>query len=141
MFSSLRELAATLHVVTALLEAIIGELRQNRKNPERDVALAARVEELERSRSLWEAEIEGVLRKAEGARQAARAAEERARTMERHAQAAQGDVEGLEEIPEWYRQLLAGHAGSGTEEGVSSVRENLAPSSQVERARRMKFGG
>lgn len=71
-------------------------------------SLAARVDELERSRALWEAEAEAALRRATAEKQIARNAEERTRAMAK--KLGDGDDDGEEaEWPEGY-QLPDGDA-------------------------------
>jgi len=110
--------------------------------------LRARVDALERSRALWEAEMEGELQRAEGKYKASRNAEERARTMRSRAEELAGlgggDAEGEEGIPAGYLDLLRGDAPNGTEEGVQPVREAVGrpePMSPKGHARRLKYGG
>lgn len=105
--------------------------------------LADRVDALERSRALWEAEIEGEAQRAESKFRLARAAEERTRAMARSV-TEEGDDEGLDDIPEQYRRLLSERDGEGgSEEGLQPVREVVGPSRQERKnaLRRYKFGG
>lgn len=84
----------------------------------------ARLEELERSRTLWEAKIEGLILRAENTLKSANNAESRARTMLRHYEkdADPFDEDGEEEpgaVPEGYAPVLA-------EEELQPVHVDLA---------------
>lgn len=96
-----------------------------------------RLEELERSRARWEAEVEAMILKAESTYKSAANAESRGRTMERHAQklsdpfAEEGD-EVQEGIPPEYAPV-------GESQGVLPLRVDVAEPSKRELAKRMKF--
>lgn len=124
--------------------------RQGHPIPQNDLDdLRGRLDELERRRALWEAEVEGTLQKAEAAWRGARSAEERARYMarKRDADDDEGDQEELD-LPEQYRQALAAaHGDGGQANGMSGVRPGVGPARAANRAAqrayaaRMKFGG
>jgi len=101
--------------------------------------LAQRVETLERSRALWEAEVQGLLIKAEQAERNTRASEERQRKALRDAKRAEGadtDEAGTLEAG----GALNGAQGAG--EGMPPMRPVLgAPRRRgAEAARRAKWG-
>jgi len=77
MFSTIKALVGELHGINLRLKDLIELERRNAPNDER-------IDELERSRAMWEAEVEGILLKADGHQKAARSAEARTRTMKRH---------------------------------------------------------
>jgi len=97
----------------------------------------ARLEDLERSRSKWEAEIEARIMKAESIYKSANNAESRARTMEKtYAKFADSfDLEGEEE-PE---TVSNGDAGGGEEERLLPLRLDVAELDGKEQALRAKF--
>lgn len=101
-----------------------------------------RLDELERSRAVWEAEIEALLIKAEGTFKGARNAEERTRHMVKAGDdgtedgASNGESELIEALQ---RQLLAANGGPGEGEGVPPVREDVGLSGKGW-AQRMKYG-
>ena len=97
----------------------------------------ARLDDLERRRAGWEAEIEAVLLKADSTLKAASNADSRSRTMLRHAEklSAPLDLEG-EEVEETVR---SSDAPGSREEEVPAVPMVLEPS-RKELALRYKFG-
>ena len=124
------KLAASLHRITGRLDSVI-RLQQEMGPSE------ARLEDLERSRAAWEATMEAELQKASSTYKSAANAESRARTMENHAAKLTDpfteDGESLEEgVPPEYAQV-------GEAEGMQPVRMDVAPVSQKELAKRMKF--
>jgi len=97
----------------------------------------ARLEELERSRASWEAEINAELMKADSTYKAAASAESRSRTMVKHAEklADPFGAEGQEVedgVPPEYAQL-------SPPEGLHDVRVDVAPLNSKVLARRLKF--
>lgn len=84
-----------------------------------------RLQDLERSRGMWEADVEGLLAKAEGKLKAAANAEARERTMRKtyEADIDPFNIDGTEEQEE----LLVGYAPPSQEEGVQPVRVDVAP--------------
>lgn len=96
-----------------------------------------RLDELERRRAGWEAEIEATLLKADSTLKAASNAESRSRTMLRHAEKL-SDPLGLEgeEEPD---AISESHVPRSEEEGLLDVPLALAPTAK-ELALRAKFG-
>lgn len=129
---------------------VCGMLEEVSQRIPTDDALQERVEALERSRATWEAEVEGQLMKAESKFKVARASEERARGMMKRAEeaeeAGEGDEEILEEVPDWYIDLVReGHAGGGEAGGVQPVREDVEgnsgrPAAGKDQAKALKWG-
>jgi len=123
---AVRKLAASVHRVTGRLDTIIGLEREN--GP-----AEARLEELERSRARWEAEIEALVMKADGTLKAASNAESRSRTMIRHAEklsdpfGEEGDGVG--------EDILPGDAPRGEAETVQPVHLAVAANSKEGRLR------
>ena len=99
--------------------------------------LEARIEDLERTRAMWEATIEAELQKADSTYKSAANAENRARTMERHAEKLTDpfteDGQPLEDgIP-------PEHVSEFGEEGLQPLPVALEAVSKKELAKRMKF--
>ena len=100
-------------------------------------ALTERIEDLERERGLWEADVEGLLAKAEGKLKAAANSEARERTMQKRL----GDEADpfLGPGDEIEATVPAGDATNGEAEDVQQMRLDLAPISRKEYALRAKF--
>ncbi len=124
------DLAVAVLLIAEALKAFI-ELRVH------DGGSEERLQELERTRAMWEAEMEALQVKADSTLKSASNAESRSRTMLRHAEklADPLDFEG-EEIE---AAVPAGHAPGGEEEGLQPVHLGVAPSHK-ELALRHKFG-
>ena len=100
-------------------------------------ALTERIEDLERERSLWEAEVEGLLAKAEGKLKAAANSEARERTMQkRFADDADPFLAPGEEIE---ATVPAGDVEVGGTEEVLPLRLDVASESWKTRALMAKF--
>jgi len=129
MFSTIKALVGELHGINLRLKDLI-EL-QRLQGPADD-----RLQELELSRATWEAEIEGVLLKAEGREKAARSAEARTRTMKRHYEDESdfGDPDSAEE-PE---AVPLGYAPTSAEEQMHHVHVGMAEDYKTQ-ALRAKF--
>ncbi len=96
-----------------------------------------RLDELERSRILWEAEAEGLLQKAEGKLKAAANAEARTRTMARNYESdADPFVDDREEVA---APLPEGDAPVSDPEGMHFLPVGVAPESKKQYALRHKF--
>jgi len=102
-------------------------------------ALRQRLDELERSRALWEAEVEGLLQKVEGERRQARSAEERARALLAKADPVDSSEPGPEDLPEEYMELLRERdEAAGGDLEVPAVRPAVAGGKSA--ALNRKFG-
>jgi len=123
----------------ALTEAVNGlseHIRQARAVQAKSNPSEARLEELERSRALFEADMEALLMKAEGKLQAANNAESRTRTMKKSYEKLVDpfDLDSEEvEAP-----VSGGYAPLGEEEGVQQLYMDVAPNNKT-RALRAKF--
>ena len=96
-----------------------------------------RLDELERSRAGWEAEIEASILKADSTLKSASNAESRSRTMLRHAEKLSDPFsENGDEVEERLPPL---NAVPGAPEGVLPLREDLEILSPKQQALRMKF--
>ena len=100
-------------------------------------ALTERIEDLERERALWEADVEGLLAKAEGKLKAAANAEARERTMQR--KSADGFDPFLAPGEEIEATVPESDAANGDPEKVLPLRLDVAPESPKAYATRMKF--
>ncbi len=130
VLSEIRSIPEAIRSLTAAVRDLAMLTRANGPAEER-------LQELERSRAMWEAEIEGQMSKADSRYKAAAGSEARARTMERNAEkladpfAEEGDdVE--EGIPPVY-------AGVRNGETLQPVHEDLGLLSPKQLALRMKF--
>lgn len=142
MFASVRRYAGA--VLLCLQEAVIvfREIRDALAG-EGSQALRLRVDELERGRALWEAEVEGVLAKAQMSFRNARNAEERTRHMTREL-TPESDEDGADELEaELGKVLRLRDETRGGEEGVSPVRSGVerGRAGRKTAAQRYKFGG
>lgn len=146
MFSTFKKLSESVKALVGVLAVLQQDVHGLLERMDAEGTLRERVDALERTRAVWESEVQGVLLKAEGQFKAARSAEERARTKEKNAQALADslDQEGFEELPPEYRDLLQGGdvEGSGGE-GVPAVHPSVEmgprPSPKT-RATLLKFG-
>jgi len=121
MLKYLRDLLSALRQLVSAMNFVAQALNRNN-----DGRVAARVEELERSRSLWEGEMEGQLVKLTAKFNAARSVEERTKKMVSDLPE-EGDADAISELPypaEFVERYRA-HAGTGEVEEVPALREVL----------------
>jgi len=129
VFSTIRGLRESVDRLTAAVQEIADSQSVSGLSEER-------LADLERTRALWEAEIEALVLKAEGSYKSASNAEARARTMEKHVEKQLDPFGGEgEEIPE---AVPAGDVEGGEEDGVPPVYLDVAEDDKT-RALRMKF--
>jgi len=123
------ELSNAVLEVGRTLEAAIEVQSQNGPSDER-------LDELERSRAHWEAQMEALILKADSTLKSASNAESRSRTMLRHAEKLSDplDLEG----EEGEDTVRSSDAPGGREEEVQALHLGLAPS-RKEMALRAKF--
>ena len=100
-------------------------------------ALTERIEDLERERGLWEADVEGLLAKAEGKLKAAANSEARERKMQR--KSADGFDPFLAPGEEIEATVSEGHVEVGDPEEVLPVHLGLEAITPKEQRLRMKF--
>jgi len=113
--------------------ALNGALRSNQAS----TLPLERLQELERSRSLWEADVEGLLQKAEGKLRAAANAEARERTMKDFHE---DDVDPFPpDSPEVEARIQDDDAENVFAEEVLPVPVDVAPETRKAFALRMKF--
>ncbi len=115
-----------LHRLTSTLQALAEAQRDNGPSEER-------LDELERSRSIWEAEVEAGMMKADSKYKAAAAAESRARKQN---EKLDPFLEESDEIPEG---IPPQYADFGPAETVPAMHQDLGLLSPKELALRMKF--
>jgi len=122
----IRRLPDAMHRLTAAIHALSDVQASN--GPAAD-----RLEALERSRSLWEAEMEAEYLRADSKYKAAAAAESRARKqLDKLDPFPEEGEPGPEALPDF-------HAEGGEGAWLPPVREDLEVPSQRELAKRMKF--
>jgi len=130
MFGAIRGLSEAIRMLSGHVRELINAQRETGPAEER-------LEALERSRVLWEAEVEALVLKAESSFRSASNAESRARTMERHVEKQLGPfAEESEEEPE---SVPAGDGAGGEEEWVQPLPVAVEADPKA-RARRLKFG-
>jgi hypothetical protein len=138
LFSTFRSLSEAVHGLSRVLRDAVA-LQKDAAQQKPDTALLDRIEELERSRALWEAEMQGEILKADSLKKSALNAESRARTMLKsyESNADEGFTDGPPGAPEGgeFPQL---HAYTGEEEGLQPVRDTVETSIK-ELATRAKF--
>lgn len=139
MFGTIRKLLEALQHISAALSEIDYRLRELTIQHDEGPPLLARVEELERTRELWEATAEATLTRGTTEFNKARAAEERSKTVLKNAEALAGSDDGEEGLPEWYENLLRGNVEAGPEEGVPPVSAHVAPHTRNSAALAAKF--
>jgi len=135
-FRSLLEVAEDLtEALVALNATLAGDLAERQEGGK----ILDRVEAIERGQAQWEAEIDGVLLKADGKLKAANNAEARERTMRSHYENLfdEFDQEGQTGIPP--NGVSADDAEASEEEGVHPLHLGVAPVSPKEFAMRAKF--
>jgi len=125
----IRRLPDALHRLTSTIQALADLQRETGPGE-------ARLEELERSRAMWEAEIGALIVKAESSFKAARNAEERARGMAKAYEKLDPFREEVEEVETLLRQP---DAPRSEEEGLLPVHLDLAPNNKAY-ALRSKWG-
>lgn len=119
----IRELPAAIRTLTAAIQDVAALQRESGPGE-------ARLEDLERSRAKWEAEIEALLIKADSTYKSASNAESRARTMVRaYEKELDPFPEDSEEIQE--PAVLPDHARPGEVEEVQPMHMDLAPGSKA----------
>lgn len=141
MFRRFRATLEALQGIAAAIEDSNEIARNSLEGLTTDAHLSGRVDELERARGKWEADVEAVFLKADAKLKASNNAESRARTMLNHAEkfAPEDRPEGEEGIePEPY-EVYGGDAEGVEEAGVQPVHVGVEISPKA-RAMRHKFG-
>lgn len=149
MFGVIRDLVESNRRLRIAILAVGEHLDKMNSMPAEPVVLdqsdlLSRLDDLERSRALWEATMEAELLKAESQYKSARNAESRARTMAASDEDNEGDLPSAEEIAAAYREagiVPPGDASGGEGDGVQLVRTGVEGESAKASAVRFKFGG
>jgi hypothetical protein len=142
MFKTIKRLSDTIQALTEGVTQLIVMLSELPQGSTTDTESAARLDALEVRQSVWEAEIEAQLVKADSKYKSARNAEERSRTMARRdAETSEGDEDGVAELQAALEQiqLQNQHAEGSQENGVQPMRQNLGIHPKAT-ALRAKFG-
>jgi len=128
LFKDFRALVGALQDVAAQLSGVSLRLSELLQSYDEGAPLADRVEHLERTRAVWEAEIEAVAMKADSTLKAANNAEARERSLHKSNEKLfghllidgdEGEVDGAGNDPE-------NDAGPVSEEGLLPMREVVA---------------
>jgi len=140
MFKHIRQLLGAQQDVHQRIAALLEKIDQ-KLEARSDERSAERLDELERTRALWEAEVEGQLAKAGSAFRNARSAEERTRSMVDNVPS-EGDASSDDAIEAHIRSLRDLDANGGEEEGLQPVRKSVGShrASKRQNATRLKFG-
>lgn len=117
--------------VTSVIELLVELFKE--QGPQDD-----RIKKLELSRAEWEAEVAGLIMKADSTLKSASNAESRSRTMLRHAEKhadpfAEESNEAQEGIPPQYAEV-------SESQGMQPMRVDVAPPNEKELRLRMKYG-
>ncbi len=142
MFKTIKRLSDTIQDLTEGVTQLIAMLSELPQVSTTDDGALARLDALEVRQSVWEAECEAQLVKADSKYKSARNAEERSRTMaKRDAETSEGSEDGMAEIQEALEQihLQNQHAEGSQENGVQQLRPDLGSHPKAT-ALRAKFG-
>jgi len=142
MFKNIKRLSESVQDLTEGVTQLILMLSELPQNAPTDTDSMARLDALEVRQSVWEAEMDAQLIKADSKYKSARNAEERSRTMaKRDEETGEGSEDGVAEIQEALQQLQLqnSHVEGSQENGVQHVRPNLGVHPKAT-ALRAKFG-
>ena len=143
MFKNLRGISVALQALVDVLAALL-------RHHEEAGDVLARVEELERSRALWEARMEAELVKLGAKEKAIRASEQRAHAKLQRieelesANAGAGAEDGADlSEEEWERlqmaELRAGNGAAGDEQGMLPLHDGVGRRAERARAAQLKW--
>ena len=142
MFKTIKRLSDTIQKLEEAVTQLNIQLWEGTQTGPTDTESAARLDALEVRQSVWEAELEAQLVKAESKYKSARNAEERSRTMaKQNEETGEGSEDGMAEIQEALQQiqLQNQHVEGRKENGVQQLRPNLGSNAKAT-ALRAKFG-
>jgi len=142
MFKTIKRLSDTIQKLEEAVTQLNIQLWEGPQTGPTDTESAARLDALEVRQSVWEAEIEAQLVKADSKYKSARNAEERSRTMaKQNEETGEGSEDGMAEIQEALQQiqLQNQHVEGSQENGVQQLRPNLGSNAKAT-ALRAKFG-
>jgi len=133
MFKTMNRLSQACECLTSSVEALRDMYATAHDFKAQSGNVEARVEELERSRMLWEAQLEGEVAKAKAEYRKASSAEKRAQTA---ANSSDDPFEGADESPEEfaerYAAYLRGDHGDGSDvEGVPRLHTKVAGAADI----------
>ena len=142
MFKTIKRLSDTIQKLEEAVTQLNLQVWAGPQTGPTDTESAARLDALEVRQSVWEAEIEAQLVKADSKYKSARNAEERSRTMaKQNEETGEGSEDGMAEIQEALQQiqLQNQHVEGSQENGVQQLRPNLGSNAKAT-ALRAKFG-
>jgi len=142
MFKNIKRLSESVQDLTEGVTQLIVMLSELPQNSTTDDGALARIDALEVRQSVWEAEMDAQLIKADSKYKSARNAEERSRTMaKQNEETGEGSEDGMAEIQEALQQiqLQNQHVEGSQENGVQQLRPNLGSNAKAT-ALRAKFG-
>jgi len=139
MFKLFRQLTESLHALRIAIQSISAILPEVLESLRIYEPLEARLAELERGRSQWEATVEAELLRSDSKYKASRAAEERTRTLAANAEALASSDESEEGLSEEYLELLRRNAEGVPDEAVHQLPAPVAVNPKT-RAIQAKFG-
>lgn len=142
MFKTIKSLSSAIQGLEQTVTQFNIQLLEAPQNVATDTESAARLDALEVRQSVWEAEMEAQLVKADSKYKSARNAEERSRTMaKRDAETSEGSEDGVEEIQAALEQirLQDSHVESSQENGMQQLHPSVGIGAK-ETALRAKFG-
>jgi len=142
MFKNIKRLSESVQDLTEGVTQLIVMLSELPQNSTTDDGALARIDALEVRQSVWEAEMDAQLIKADSKYKSARNAEERSRTMaKQNEEIGEGSEDGMAEIQEALQQihLQNQHAEGSQENGLQHVRPDLGIHPKAT-ALRAKFG-
>jgi len=139
MLRYLKDLLGGLKLLNEELAALVKALRDQQGD-----SLKERVDVLERSRAVWEGEMEGMVLKAKSQKNEARSAEERTKVLAKKAEKLTDDESiGGAAFEPTEQDIAAAHARFGDQGGVPALPEVLengaAPRDSFENARARKW--
>jgi hypothetical protein len=136
MFQPFRALVVAVERLTLCIEGVFRVLEVLAETQRKQGPAEARLEELERGRSMWEVEMEALVAKAEGTYKAVNNAEARTRSMKKHYEklADPFDIES----PEGEGPVRESDALPSEAERLHALRLDVAPNHR-QKALRLKF--
>lgn len=142
MFKNIKRLSDSVQELTEGVTQLIVMLSELPQSSTTDDGSLARIDALEVRQSVWEAEMDAQLIKADSKYKSARNAEERSRTMaKQNEETGEGSEDGMAEIQAALEQihLQNQHVEGSQENGVQQLRPDLGSHPKAT-ALRAKFG-
>lgn len=141
MFWRSRQQTDTLNGIAAGLDKLQAAITALQQQPASDPGIESRLDALERSRAIWEAEMEAMLTTAKSDLRNARAAEERARHKLKKAESLGGDEDGDPAFDAWLAAMADRNGQTGSEEGMQPVHQAVGRDAAKQAAKALKWGG